>query len=98
MKCVRDSFLQETSCCVLRKDSSNKAGVLLVIFFFPSPSIVPCMMFSVTENIQEQEEIFSLVMLLQSRDWEANWDLEEAKVLGDLAGNSNPRGDRRRLL
>lgn len=80
---MRDSFLQETSCCILRKDGSNKAGVLLVIFF-PSPSIAPRMMFSVTENTQEQQEIFSLVMLLRSKGWEANWNLEEAKVLGNF--------------
>lgn len=42
------------------------------------------MMFSVTENTQEQEEIFSLVMLLRSKGWEANWNLEEAKVLGNF--------------
>lgn len=42
------------------------------------------MMFSVTENIPEQEEIFSLMMLLQSKGWEANWNLEEAKVLGNF--------------
>lgn len=77
---MRDSFLQQMSCCNLRKASSNNAGVLLVIFF-SSPSITSCIMFSVTGNIQEQEEIFSFMMLIQSRDWEANWDLKESKVL-----------------
>ena len=87
---MRDSFLQEKSCCILREDSSNKAGVLLVIFF-SSPSIGPYMMFSVTENIQEQEDIFTLMVLLQSRDWEANWDLEEAKVLGNFGREMQPK-------
>lgn len=42
------------------------------------------MVFSVTENIREQEEVFSPLMLLQSRDWEAKCNLEEAKGLGNL--------------
>ena len=53
--------------------------------------MAPCAMFSVTENIQEQEENFSLIMLLRSRDWEENWDLEEAKVWGNFSREMQPK-------
>lgn len=71
----------------LRKDSSNKANVLLA--FFPPLHRFVCDVSSC--GIQEQEETFSLLMLLQHRKWKVNWDWEGAKVLGNLWGEVQPK-------
>lgn len=72
---------------VLRKDSYNRANVLLA-FFPPLHRFV----YDVSScGIQEQEETFSLLMLLQHRNWEVNLDWEGAKVLGNLWGEVQPK-------
>jgi len=58
----------------------------------PCPcSVGPCLMSPVIANIQEQEEIFSLVVLLQYRSWEVNLRFGRSKGFRWDGGEMQPK-------